>query len=99
VYSLGNILFRLICGHEPWNKLEIGGKPSAHEISEKVRKGILPHIPEEVWKSDDSEVQIILEAMLRCYTFDPGLRPSARQIANYLDQQYQLLLSNENRPI
>ena len=91
VYSLGNIFFRLICGHEPWNKLEIGGRPSSHEISNKVRHGILPEIPDEVKNSENKEVQVILRAMLRCYTFDPAVRPSAREITKYLDKQYTVL--------
>lgn len=91
MYSLGNIFFRLICGHEPWNKLEIGGKPSAHQISDKVRHGILPYIPDEVKRSENPEVQVLFEAMLRCYTYDPEIRPSAREVANYLEQQYQEL--------
>ena len=37
VFSMGHIFFRMICGHETWNKLEIGGRPTANEITEKVK--------------------------------------------------------------
>jgi len=84
VFSMGHIFFRLICGHEPWNKLEPGGKPSKAEVNEKVKKGILPTIPTDVMESIDPEVTAIREAMFRCYTFDPQDRPSAREIANKL---------------
>jgi hypothetical protein len=84
----------LICGHEPWNKLEVGGKPSANEVSEKLSQGILPRIPDGVLKTDNKEVRVILEAMLRCYTFEPALRPSARDIANFLSEQYTNLFYN-----
>jgi serine/threonine protein kinase len=81
IFSMGHILFRLICGHEPWNKLEPGGKPAKDEIDQKVRKGKLPFIPDFVMNSDDKEVIAIREAMLRCYAVDPLQRPSAREIA------------------
>ena len=84
IFSMGHIFFRLICGHEPWNKLEPGGKPSKAEVSEKVKKGVLPTIPVEVIESTDPEVTAIREAMFRCYTFDPLDRPSAREIARTL---------------
>lgn len=85
VFSMGHIFFRLICGHEPWNKLEHGGKPAKTEIDQKVRKGKLPFIPDFVMHTDDKEVIAIRKAMLRCYTVDPLQRPSAREIARTLE--------------
>lgn len=84
VFSMGHIFFRLICGHEPWNKLEVGGRPSKDEVNAKVQKGELPHIPQEIFETDNKEVAAIRDAMLRCYTFDPNNRPKARDIANEL---------------
>ncbi len=97
VFSLGHIFFRLICGHEPWNKLEPGGKPSKAEIDEKVQRGDLPFIPDHVLNSDDPEVVAIREVMLKCYTFDPKERPSARYIANVLERVYKNLKHNYSR--
>ena len=91
VFSLGHIFFRLICGHEPWNKLEPGGKPTKEEIGEKVQRGDLPFIPEDILKSEDPEVVAIREVMLQCYTVDPKQRPSARNVANSLDKVYSFL--------
>lgn len=91
VFSLGHIFFRLICGHEPWNKLEPGGRPEKEEVLEKVKKGTLPFIPEEILKSEDQEIQIIRDAMLKCYTADPDERPSARAIASELQSAYKKL--------
>lgn len=84
VFSMGHIFFRLICGHEPWNKLEIGGKPSKEDINAKVQNGVLPRIPEEIMTTTDPEVAAIRDVMLECYTFDPSARPSARSIATRL---------------
>lgn len=91
VFSLGHIFFRLICGHEPWNKLEPGGRPEKEEVLEKVKKGTLPFVPEEILKSEDREIQIIRDAMLKCYTADPEERPSARAIASELQSAYKKL--------
>jgi serine/threonine protein kinase len=91
VFSMGHIFFRMICGHEPWNKLEPGGRPSKEEVIEKVQTGILPFIPDSVMETDDPEVVAILEAMLGCYTFDPLQRPSARKISRSLDKVLQRL--------
>ena len=87
IFSLGHIFFRLICGHEPWNKLEPGGRPSKDEISDKVKRGILPFIPKHVLDSVDPEVITIRDVMLSCYKFDPTQRPSAQDIANTLDRR------------
>lgn len=82
---MGHIFFRLICGHEPWNKLEPGGKPSKEAINEKVKQGKLPSIPDFVMKTEDPEVAAIREAMLDCYQADPKNRPNARDIAKKLE--------------
>ena len=86
VFSLGHIFFRLICGHEPWNKLEPAGRPTKAEINEKVQRGELPFIPDHVLSSDDPEIIAIRDIMLKCYSFDPADRPSARHIANTFDR-------------
>eukprot|EP00980_Cylindrotheca_fusiformis_P011194 scaffold2563_cov124-Cylindrotheca_fusiformis.AAC.25 len=91
VFSMGHIFFRLICGHEPWNKLEPGGRPSKEEVNKKVQTGVLPFIPEDVMESTDPEVVAIREAMLDCYTVDPLQRPSARKISRTLDKTLQKL--------
>ena len=92
---MGHIFFRLICGHEPWNKLEPGGRPSKEEVNFKVQRGELPFIPDDVRNTDDPEVIAIRDAMLSCYTFDPLQRPSARDIANLLDKALESLSSNQ----
>jgi serine/threonine protein kinase len=84
IFSMGHIFFRLICGHEPWNKFEVGGMPPKAELNEKVKNGILPRIPDEILKSKDQEVVAIRDAMLQCYTYDPIQRSSARNIVNKL---------------
>ena len=90
VFSLGHILFRLICLHEPWHKLEKGyvkGEEIQKDVvSEKVRKGEMPAMPKEVLETDDIEVLWIRHAMMAAYTYEPAKRPSAREIADFLDR-------------
>jgi serine/threonine protein kinase len=95
VFSLGHIFFRLICGHEPWNKLEKGGKPSSSELTSKVKAGKLPRIPEYVLNTKDPEIKAILEAMLACYTSDPTQRPSSREIVDFLDNELKKLSASK----
>jgi serine/threonine protein kinase len=91
VFSMGHIFFRLICGREPWNKLEKGGMPPKAVLNEKVKNGELPSIPDYVLKSEDPEVIAIREAMLQCYSYDPAARPSARSIAYKLKETLVML--------
>lgn len=86
IFSLGHIFFRLICEHEPWNKLEPGGKPTKEEINRKVKKGIMPFIPDDIKNSVNPEIVAIRDAMISCYAYDPKDRPDARQIAQTLDR-------------
>lgn len=94
IFSMGHIFFRLICGHEPWNKLEPGGKPSKEEINEKVKQGKLPFIPDHVKKSENPEVIAIRDVMLSCYQPNPKDRPNARDIAKKLDATLKELSEN-----
>ena len=91
VFSLGHIFFRLICGHEPWHKLEQGGMPTKEELNEKVKRGELPAIPVSILQSKDPEIVAIRDAMLRCYTYNPVSRPSAREIAASLSEALEKL--------
>lgn len=86
VFSLGHILFRILCSHEPWNKFEIGGRPSSDSLARKIGAGIMPRIPAKIMKSIDPEVNVIREALLKCYTLDPKRRPSSRELAIFLKE-------------
>ncbi len=92
VFSLGHIFYRLIVGHEPWNKLEKGGrKPSSQELARKVGAGFLPRVPNKVMDSKDPEIVAIREAMFMCYTVDAHKRPTSRDISKFLDDELSRL--------
>jgi serine/threonine protein kinase len=94
IFSMGHIFFRLICGHEPWNKLEKDGRPSKEVINEKVQRGELPFIPDSIIHTKDPEVAAIRDAMLDCYKADPADRPKARDIATKLEAILKKLSSS-----
>ena len=91
VFSLGHIFFRVVCGHEPWNRLEQGRKPSAEVLKRKVKAGSLPRVPQEIMESIDPVVVAIRKAMFMCYTVDPMKRPSSKAIATFLDVEFKRL--------
>ena len=93
IFSMGHIFFRLICGHEPWNKLEKGGRPSKEVVNEKVQRGELPFIPDSIMNTEDLEEAAIRDAMLDCYKADPSDRPRARDIAKKLEAVLETLSS------
>mmetsp|Transcript_7673 Transcript_7673/g.20763 ORF Transcript_7673/g.20763 Transcript_7673/m.20763 type:complete len:257 (+) Transcript_7673:65-835(+) len=99
IFSMGHIFFRLICGHQPWNKLEPGGKPEKEEINDKVQRGVLPFIPEDIVNSQEAEVIAIRDVMLQCYSFHPKERPTARQIANTLDKALEALMPSADESV
>ncbi len=91
VFSMGHIFFRMICGHEPWNKLEVGGKPSSATLREKVMLGMKPRIPDSILNTSNPEEKVIRDAMLACYTVDPEERPSSRDVAEFLEYELSKL--------
>ncbi len=104
VYALGNILHFVAIGQPPW---KFNGRQRAKEkgleyyqkkkaewdmhITRSKLKGAKPKIPDEVKKSDDPSIQALLNAMNRCYRSDPAERPSAREIADYLNDKFLAL--------
>jgi|AntRauTorckE5430_2_1112549.scaffolds.fasta_scaffold00511_10 serine/threonine protein kinase len=94
VFSLGHIFYRIICGHEPWNRLEQGRKPSSDVLARKVKAGILPRVPQNVMESTDPVVVAIRKAMFMCYTVDPMNRPSSKYVAAFLDEELKNLKLN-----
>jgi serine/threonine protein kinase len=89
VFSLGHIFYRMIVGHEPWNKMEKGGrKPSSDELVRKVGAGVLPRIPPQIFESNDKELVAIRKAMMMCYTVDVSKRPTSKAIAKFLDDEW-----------
>jgi hypothetical protein len=91
VFSMGHIFYRLLVGHEPWNKVEPGGRPSRTNLIKNVKSGKLPFIPKQIKDSKNPETQAIYTAMMMCYTINALDRPSSKDISRFLRHQLQLL--------
>ena len=88
IYALGNIFYRIAVGTSPWKRPK-GGELSRDEkriiTTLKHDKGILPQVPEGLLNLRDPALLYLLEAMRRCYTFEPTERPTAQEIVYFLD--------------
>ena len=93
IYALGNILFRFATGKEPWKEHadDYHAEPTPKQesrISElKVNGGKMPEIPEETLKLKDPYTNLLLKAMEMCYRFKPEDRPTAREVAMFLEDE------------
>lgn len=45
-------------------------------------------VPDEVKNSKDPSIQAVLTAMSRCYRNDPDIRPTAREVSDYLNKKF-----------
>lgn len=92
VYALGNILYKIAVGKSPW-KYNFNKAPKIlDEHKEKITraklKGGKPKVPDEAKNSEDPSIQAVLTAMDRCYRNDPDVRPSAREISDFLNKKF-----------
>ena len=90
IYALGNILFKIAVGNSPW-KFDYDTKKITPELREKIARaklrGAKPKVPPEIRNSTDPSIKAIINAMNKCYRNDAELRPSAREVANYLQTE------------
>ncbi len=89
VYSLGNVLYFLLTGENPWNGY------AAKEIYEKVKKGERPEIPKEIQDSDVIFDRYMIQAMQMAWTHDKDERPGALDVAQKLKQGLEEYKTNQ----
>ena len=101
VYALGNILYKIAVGKSPWKYNFNKAKKILEEHKEKITrtklKGGKPKVPDEVKNSKDPSIQAVLTAMDRCYRNDPDVRPSAREISDYLNKKFLTIGRKKNK--
>ncbi|KAL3762177.1 hypothetical protein ACHAWU_000641 [Discostella pseudostelligera] len=91
IYALGNLLFRFATNNGPWR--DMAQTPGAKFTDEqknqiaqfKITEGKMPNVPERILKMNDPYLNLLLEAMEWCYTYEPELRPTAREVADFLE--------------
>ena len=106
VYSLGNLLFYILARHQPWSHLEednttsITGRTTIQQERESLLaiakakiEGRIPNLPERYRKRPGAKM--LWEAVKMCYTYDPRLRPTAQQVAGFLEKAHTMLLHSK----
>jgi serine/threonine protein kinase len=99
IYALGNLFYKIAVGTSPW-KHDYGG---ASRITPQMKariaraklRGAKPKLPPAVRDSGDGRLRAVLAAMDRCYRNNPGLRPSAGELAREL--RAELRAADEGR--
>ena len=97
IYALGNLLFQFATSHGPWRDMAVtrGARLTDEQkiriAQVKVDEGKIPNVPEETLKLKDPYIGILLEAMEFCYRFKPEDRPTAREVAQFLEKSKELV--------
>ena len=81
VYSLGVMLFELVCGRPPFQAESLGAICAAHLYEQPPSlRALYPQVPEP-----------LALVIMRCLEKSPGLRPTAAELASELSTQADAL--------
>lgn len=78
IFSLGSIFFSLLTGLIPFDEVT-----DEDEMMEKFEKGELPFVDPR-YSSRSREEEVLVEAINRCWRYDPAERPSAQELVDQL---------------
>lgn len=78
VYAFGGLLFYLLTGSMPYNKIH------DNKVALSVAKGILPQLPTNIINNKDPMITKLKDIMLECHRYDPNLRPNIVSIQTEL---------------
>ena len=90
VWALGSIIYHILTGKRVWKSQYI--KRNAEKA---MIRGELPVIDDSIKNSSDPVNQALMKAFYMCYTYDPEKRPSAKQVARYLEERWSELSDGE----
>ena len=88
VYSLCNVLFRIMTGRAPRGK-SISSR--VEEMRDEVSKGIPPALPKLYLTTEDEALIAIRKSMMTCYRLKPEDRLTAREIGDFLYEKFETL--------
>ncbi|KZT57536.1 kinase-like protein, partial [Calocera cornea HHB12733] len=71
MFSLGMTIYEILAGHKPF------AGTSSRMARDAIQDGDRPDIP-DAWKQD-AEVAVLIGLMTKCWTHDPGKRPSCSE--------------------
>jgi len=84
VYSMGNIFWMLLHGKYPFASM------TRKATRKAVSKGQRPPFDTAIARSDDEDIQTLIEATRMCWKQKPAERASARDVQLYLQSRIQL---------
>lgn len=90
-FGLGTVFFFLLTQNRVHNLNSDSPGPAEEHVEwyrERVRRGETPEIPQTIASKSNQAVMAIIEGMRQAMVPDPKKRPSALDIAQYLDDQY-----------
>jgi serine/threonine protein kinase len=98
IYALGNVFYRIVAGRSPWvrpNKMKFNRDDSGIISKSKRQSGLMPPLPDTIKQAvihtKNPALIALLDAMRRCYSFDPKDRPSAAEIVEFFDGVIQTM--------
>jgi hypothetical protein len=89
-----SVLFVLAAGIKPWMRsAKVAIAPEQRLVIADMKRfnGTMPNIPLRIEQSSDLATKALPKVMRKCYRFGPKARPSARQIARFLEAEAKLI--------
>jgi serine/threonine protein kinase len=83
VWALGSIIYHALTGKQVWKD-----QYKKRDAEKAMIRGELPLIDDVIVNSSDPVDQALLKAFYMCYTYDPQKRPSAKEVASYLEERW-----------
>ena len=64
------------------------------EVSRMKMEGVMPNVPDWILNLNDPYINLLLETMAQCYQLKPEDRPTAREVAEFLETRKKSLDEN-----
>lgn len=64
------------------------------EVSRMKMEGVMPNVPDWILNLNDPYINLLLETMAQCYQLKPEDRPTAREVAEFLEMRKKSLDEN-----
>lgn len=90
-FGMGTVFFYLLTQNRVHNLNSDSPGPAGEHVEwyrERVRRGETPEIPQTIASKSNQAVMAIIEGMRMAMVPDPKKRPSALEIAEYLNKEY-----------
>jgi hypothetical protein len=96
IYGLANFFYLFAVGMEPWEISRMYPVPRYKRkkyreiMMQRRNQGKPRYVPDDVWRSKDPAIQLLLNAMKACYRSNPAERPTAKEVVAMLENRTNL---------